>query len=65
MNYSEAYNYCYLGNMDATISSTLLYNNTVRKLTINFVFSNPIALRKSKIVYNFGFSECNRVNVSQ
>ena len=24
---------------------------------------NPIALRKAKIVYNFGFSECNRVKV--
>ena len=24
---------------------------------------NPIALRKAKIVYNFGLSECNRVNV--
>ena len=23
---------------------------------------NPIALRKAKIVYNFGLSECNRVN---
>ena len=23
---------------------------------------NPIALRKTKIVYNFGLSECNRVN---
>ena len=23
--------------------------------------SNPIALRKTKIVYNFGLSECNRV----
>ena len=22
---------------------------------------DPIALRKAKIVYNFGFSECNRV----
>ena len=22
---------------------------------------NPIALRKTKIVYNFGLSECNRV----
>ena len=22
---------------------------------------NPIALRKAKIVYNFGLSECNRV----
>ena len=24
---------------------------------------NPIALREAKIVYNFGLSECNRVNV--
>ena len=24
---------------------------------------NPTALRKAKIVYNFGLSECNRVNV--
>ena len=24
---------------------------------------NPIALRKANIVYNFGFSECNRVNL--
>ena len=24
---------------------------------------NAIALRKAKIVYNFGLSECNRVNV--
>ena len=26
-------------------------------------FFNPIALRKAKIVYNFGLSECNRVKV--
>ena len=24
-------------------------------------FLNPTALRKTKIVYNFGLSECNRV----
>ena len=24
---------------------------------------NPIALRKAKIVYNFGLSECDRVNI--
>ena len=24
---------------------------------------NPMALRKAKIVYNFGLSECNRVKV--
>ena len=23
---------------------------------------NPVALRKAKIAYNFGLSECNRVN---
>ena len=26
---------------------------------------NPIALRKAKIVYNFGLSGCNRVNLEQ
>ena len=26
---------------------------------------NPIALRKAKIVYNFGLSECSRVNLRQ
>ena len=25
---------------------------------------NPVALRKAKIVYNFGLSDCNRVKVS-
>ena len=25
---------------------------------------NPIALRKAKIVYNFGLSECNRVKAA-
>ena len=28
---------------------------------ISLWLSNPIALRKSKFVYNFGLSECNRV----
>ena len=26
-----------------------------------YLLLNPIALRKAKIVYNFGLSECNRV----
>ena len=26
------------------------------------IYFNPVALRKAKIVYNFGLSECNRVN---
>ena len=29
----------------------------------SFILVNPIALRKAKIVYNFGLSECNRVNI--
>ena len=28
----------------------------------NALSVNPIAFRKAKIVYNFGLSECNRVN---
>ena len=28
------------------------------------IYINTIALRKAKIVYNFGLSECNRVNKS-
>ena len=31
-------------------------------LEIYAVQINPIALRKAKIVYNFGLFECNRVN---
>ena len=31
-------------------------------LTDTCVF-NPIALRKAKIIYNFGLSECNRVRL--
>ena len=26
---------------------------------------NPIPLRETKIVYNFGFSECNRVKMNK
>ena len=28
-------------------------------------YLNPIALRKAKIVYNFGLSECNRVKLNE
>ena len=30
-----------------------------------FILFNPTALRKAKIVYNFGFSECNRVKMQR
>ena len=38
------------------------------KQLFHFIFVsllNPIALRKSKIIYNFGLSECSRVNGDQ
>ena len=31
-------------------------------IAINNSNFNPFALRKAKIVYNFGLSECSRVN---
>ena len=39
------------------------YSLRVHSLRKEFAFLsfNPIALRKAKIVYNFGLSECNRV----
>ena len=40
------------------------YSNTVLVKDVG-CFLNPIALRKAKIVYNFGLSECNRVKVNQ
>ena len=40
------------------------YINTLVNLTVNVVV-NPIALRKAKIVCNFGLSECNRVKVQK
>ena len=33
----------------------------IKQMAILPFFLNPIALRKAKIVYNFGLSECNRV----
>ena len=33
------------------------------KVLIIFVAINPFALRKAKIAYNFGLSECNRVKL--
>ena len=55
---------------------SLIYEGTLRKQCLRYqeltkiksllcssVLSfNPIALRKTKIAYNFGLSECNRVN---
>ena len=43
------------------------YNSKYRNIIANLSYRapdkriNPIALRKAKIAYNFGISECNRV----
>ena len=46
----------YLHDQDVLL---LLKEYEVRHTNIKV---NPIALRKAKIAYNFGLSECNRVN---
>ena len=37
--------------------------NPIGSALVSFSVFNPIALRKAKIVYNFGLSECNRLKV--
>ena len=37
------------------------YSLTDKKFNPSFRVFNPIALRKAKVVYNFGLSECSRV----
>ena len=39
------------------------YTFKQNNLPFTFLLPNPIALRKTKIAYNFGISECNRVMV--
>ena len=39
------------------------YNYDVRSDKIKYF--NPIALRKTKVVYNFGLSECNRIKLPE
>ena len=34
---------------------------SIYELASDIWIFNPVALRKAKIVYNFGLSECNRV----
>ena len=50
--------------MDVKQQHTHNYNTvgqTIDSLLIRIF--NPIAVRKAKIVYNFGLSECNRVKI--
>ena len=37
--------------------------NYKKRLCFQTIFFNPIALRKAKILSNFGLSECNRVKI--
>ena len=49
----------FMRSNSATFILATLYNEDQ---LLNKIHSfNPIALRKAKIVYNFGLSECNRV----
>ena len=38
-------------------------NESVENDSSVSIHLNPTALRKAKIAYNFGLSECNRVNI--
>ena len=42
-----------------------LFKDRGNLIGLSQISSNPTALRKAKIVYNFGLSECNRVNTQQ
>ena len=44
---------------DKNLCSNIYFFIYLRICPVHF---NPIALRKAKMAYNFGFSECNRVN---
>ena len=45
----------------AVIDLSIICYNTIF-LMKSVIFLNPIALKKTKIVYNFGLSVCSRVN---
>ena len=55
------------------IMSHLIWIYAIRKFNLFGTFTspdvlvllNPIALRKAKIAYNFGLSECNRVKMQK
>ena len=51
---------------DSNFWSNILLQSLTRDLKVSshFLF-NPTALRKAKIAYNFGLSECYRVNSPQ
>ena len=44
---------------------TKLFTGITILITKILTLFNPIALKKAKIVYNFGLSECNRVNLAE
>ena len=54
LNYHPSY-------LDHCTKTKQLQKSKLWPTVLIFNFFNPIALRKAKIVYNFGLSECNRV----
>ena len=54
--YIYKYNSVFNENVGILLQQKIVFNSF-------FVWSvfNPVALRKAKIAYNFGLSECNRV----
>ena len=52
----------YAGKQSGCHKSYSPFIKLAEKYESVIIHLNPIALRKAKIVYNFGLSECNRVN---
>ena len=42
-----------------------MYDSLIKTSEVHLSHLNSIALRKAKIVYNFGLSECNRVTANK
>ena len=64
------YIFIFAGNIKNVLCGCLGENRTEACLYKEFLFTilfdnifKPIALRKAKIGYSFGLSECNRVNI--
>ena len=53
----------FLGRLRPPKQVSGLYVALPEELFCKYYFINPIALRKDKIVHNFGLSECNRVKL--
>ena len=69
-NYFYLFLYLYITRITINNKATSLFVNAVRHISLYhgsckaFKISNDVALRKTKIVYNFGLSECNRIKMN-